>query len=112
VDIQPRRPSRVAELLALSDERTLWLRRLLDAERRGYDRGREAGYANGRRDEAVVRDRAWREFSTPIARGAPSFAELEICRYGKGGRAHFADPRPGDYPGGPVPWDGRKAGAA
>jgi hypothetical protein len=26
-------------------------------------------------------------------------AELEIRRYGPGGRAHFGDPRPGDFPG-------------
>jgi hypothetical protein len=25
--------------------------------------------------------------------------ELELLRYGPGGRAHHADPRPGDYPG-------------
>jgi len=26
-------------------------------------------------------------------------AQLEALRYGSGGRAHFADPRPGDFPG-------------
>jgi hypothetical protein len=26
-------------------------------------------------------------------------AELEARRWGPGGRAHFADPRPGDFPG-------------
>jgi hypothetical protein len=26
-------------------------------------------------------------------------AQLETLRYGPGGRAHFGDPRPGDYPG-------------
>lgn len=32
-------------------------------------------------------------------------AALEVTRWGPGGRAHFADPRPGDYQGGPVaPW--------
>ena len=25
--------------------------------------------------------------------------ELEVRRYGPGGRAHFGDPKPGDYPG-------------
>ena len=30
---------------------------------------------------------------------APSHAELEERRWGPGGRAHFADPRPGDFPG-------------
>jgi hypothetical protein len=31
--------------------------------------------------------------------------ELEQQRWGPGGREHFADPRPGDYPGGPVAWE-------
>jgi hypothetical protein len=26
-------------------------------------------------------------------------AELEVARWGPGGRAHFGDPRPGDFPG-------------
>lgn len=31
---------------------------------------------------------------------------LDQARWGPGGRGRFADPRPGDYPGGPVPWEG------
>jgi len=49
------------------------------------------------------RDRAWIEAATPIARRGPTFADLELRRWGPGGRAHFGDPRPGDYMGGPVP---------
>jgi hypothetical protein len=30
---------------------------------------------------------------------SPPYAELEQRRWGPGGRAHFADPRPGDFPG-------------
>ena len=45
------------------------------------------------------RDRAWIEAATPIANGGPTFAELELRRWGPGGRAHFGDPRPGDFPG-------------
>ena len=30
-------------------------------------------------------------------------AEMEARRWGPGGRAHFGDPRPGDYPGRQVP---------
>ena len=30
---------------------------------------------------------------------SPDHAELEKRRWGPGGRAHFADPRPGDFPG-------------
>jgi hypothetical protein len=33
------------------------------------------------------------------ARPGPSFAELKERRWGPGGRVHFADPRPGDFPG-------------
>lgn len=48
--VAPIRPDRTqAALFALSDERDLWLRRVLDAERRGYARGREAGFGEGYR---------------------------------------------------------------
>jgi hypothetical protein len=59
--------------------------------------GREmfaAGYAAAEADM----DAAWNR----IARAAvcsPPHAELEEKRWGPGGREHFADPRPGDYPG-------------
>lgn len=32
-------------------------------------------------------------------RTAVEAADLELRRWGPGGRAHFADPRPSDYPG-------------
>ena len=35
---------------------------------------------------------------TAVVRG-PDLAELEARRWGPGGRAHFGDPRPGDFPG-------------
>jgi hypothetical protein len=35
-------------------------------------------------------------------RGVVAAFELEIVRWGPGGRTHFADSRPGDYTGGPV----------
>ncbi len=34
-----------------------------------------------------------------VQHGIAGDAELEALRYGPGGRAHFADPRPGDFPG-------------
>ena len=40
----------------------------------------------------------WNELAQGVVSG-PSHAELEERRWGPGGRAHFADPRPGDYPG-------------
>jgi hypothetical protein len=48
----------------------------------------------------------------PVARGGVGVAELELRRWGPGGREHFGDPRPDDYTGGPVDWRGLKAGAA
>jgi hypothetical protein len=44
-------------------------------------------------------DRRWVEIARPVARGGPMFAELERKRWGPDGREHFADPRPGDFPG-------------
>jgi hypothetical protein len=54
---------------------------------RGYERGLAEGYARAAADvkalqHAIVRD-----------------AELEARRWGPGGRAHFADPHPSDFPG-------------
>ena len=53
----------------------------------GYERGREAGYL-----QAVADVKA-------IQHGLVLDAELEARRWGPDGRAHFADARPGDYPG-------------
>ncbi len=94
------------ERLAVSSgERDRWQQRVLAAEQAGYNRGRRdgwrAGYRRGREDEA----RAWKSALAPavdeIRRlgSGPSLAELEVARWGPGGRAHFADPRPGDFPG-------------
>jgi hypothetical protein len=54
----------------------------------------QAGYAAAEAD----RDRAWNAIAHAVVHG-PSHAELEERRWGPGGRAHFADPRPGDFPG-------------
>jgi hypothetical protein len=53
-----------------------------------------AGYSAAEAD----RDRAWNATAQAAIHG-PSCAELEELRWGPGGRAHFADPRPGDFPG-------------
>ena len=60
--------------------------------------GREM-YEAGRRDAEAEMAQAWAEAADPVAHGGPAFADLEECRWGPGGREHFADPRPGDYPG-------------
>jgi len=55
-------------------------------------------YEAGRRDAEADMARRWAEAARPVARGV-SHAELEHRRWGSGGRAHFAAPRPGDFPG-------------
>ena len=53
-------------------------------------------YEAGRREaEAEMTDR-WSRV-TAVVRG-PDLDEIEARRWGPGGRAHFADPRPNDYP--------------
>jgi hypothetical protein len=52
----------------------------------------QAGYAAAEADM----DRRWNTIAHAAVHG-PSHAELEERRWGPGGRAHFADPRPGDF---------------
>ena len=54
---------------------------------REYERGLADGYVRAIADVKAVQH------------GLVLDAELEALRWGAGGRAHFADPRPGDYPG-------------
>jgi hypothetical protein len=53
----------------------------------GYERGVAAGYRAALADVKAIQH------------GLVADAELETLRWGPGGRAHFADPRPGDFPG-------------
>ena len=55
-------------------------------------------YQAGRRDAEADMAQRWAQIARPAAHGM-SQAELEERRWGPGGRAHFADPRPGDFPG-------------
>ena len=55
-------------------------------------------YEAGRRDAEADMARFWAETARQVTRGV-SHAELEQRRWGPGGRAHFADPRPSDFPG-------------
>jgi len=57
----------------------------------------EAGYAAAEADM----DARWNRIAR-VAVCGPSHAELEEKRWGPGGRAHFGDPRPGDFPGRPA----------
>jgi hypothetical protein len=91
------------ELLALSDERDSWMRRLLSAGRDSYRRGLADGIDLGRRLEAAERDAAWNAIARPAARGGPTFAELERKRWAVRDSARtretFGLPHPDDYKG-------------
>jgi hypothetical protein len=65
-----------------------------EAYQAGRADGYRAGYAQADADQAARWNQAARS-----AIGGPSHAELEQRRWGPGGRARFADPRPGDFPG-------------
>lgn len=52
-----------------------------------YERGRAVGYVQAAADLKALQH------------GLVLDAELEGLRWGPGGREHFADPRPGDFPG-------------
>jgi hypothetical protein len=59
---------------------------------------RESFEAGKRAAEAEL-EAAWHAIADPASRGGPSWAAFEERRWGPGSRAHFADPRPGDFPG-------------
>ncbi|MGH3254843.1 MAG: hypothetical protein ACRDOU_05440 [Streptosporangiaceae bacterium] len=91
------------EFLELSDERDCWHKLLVTAQREAFDRGRATGrregYSRGRADETRDWMDALRPARAQIAARGPAHAELDLKRWGPGGRQHFADPRQGDYPG-------------
>ena len=55
-------------------------------------------YQAGRRDAEADMAARWNEIARTATRG-PTQADLEAERWGPGGREHYGDPRPGDYPG-------------
>jgi hypothetical protein len=69
----------------------------LEMARAAYRLGEADGVARGRQLEAGDLDAAWNRIAAAAL--GPSFDELEGRRWGPGGREHFADPRPGDFPG-------------
>lgn len=88
-----------ASWLALSDERDQYERRIAAAEIRGFRRGRASmadeygrGYAQCAADVKAAQQAIYNHLA--------GVSELERRRWGKHGRAHYADPRPGDYTGG------------
>jgi hypothetical protein len=62
-----------------------------------YQAGHADGYRAGYRQADADQAAQWNHAARAI--DGPDRAELEERRWGPGGRAHFADPRPGDFPG-------------
>jgi hypothetical protein len=104
---------RPAEWLALSAERDAQLSLRHTYWREGYALGYAAGsaaggyaagYDAGRRDEARDLEAAYHAMAAPVARGGPTFAELQRRRYTVHGeqrtRETFGLPHPADRPGG------------
>ena len=81
-------PQEVIEAAELAEAETRYRNQL----------GREMFAAGRRAAEAEMAER-WNRVAAPVVAGGPDLAELEARRWGPGGREHFADPRPGDYPG-------------
>ena len=69
---------------------------LAEAEIRYRNQVGRLMYEAGRRDAEADMAAQWSRVSA-VVRG-PDLAEIEERRWGPGGRAHFADPRP-DFPG-------------
>jgi hypothetical protein len=70
---------------------------LIEAESRYRNQVGRLMYEAGRREAEAEMAAEWSRI-TGATRG-PDLAELEERRWGPAGREHFADPRPGDFPG-------------
>jgi hypothetical protein len=79
----------------LAEAETRYLRQLA---REAYEAGHADGYRAGYEQAAADQAARWNA-AARAALGGPARAELEERRWGPGGRARFADPRPGDFPG-------------
>ena len=69
----------------------------LQMAREAYEAGHADGYHAGYRQADADQAARWNHAARAI--DGPARAELEERRWGPGGRAHFADPRTGDFPG-------------
>ena len=88
-------PRDVIEAAELAEAETAYRHQLArEMYQAGQRAGFEAGYRQANADEAAQ----WARIARPVVHGIPH-AELEERRWGPGGRARFADPRPGDFPG-------------
>jgi len=81
-------PAEAIEAAELADAEIRYRNQLArEAAEAAYERGQADGYLQAIADVKAVQH------------GLVLDAQLEALRYGPGGRAHFADPRPGDFPG-------------
>jgi hypothetical protein len=85
-------PDEAIEAAAAAEAETRYRNQLA---REAYEAGRQAGYRQAAADEEA----RWRQTPPVLVPHSPSHAELEERRWGPGGREHFADPRPSDFPG-------------
>ncbi len=77
------------EVVERADEITAETRYRLQFARQAQ----QAGFAAGRRSAFAEMARAWQHAAKAVTE------PVDERRWGRGGRAHFADPRPGDFPG-------------
>jgi hypothetical protein len=91
----------MADLLITSAERDRWRQRIEAAEKGAYLLGRADGYDRGYAARAAELERDWQEIARPIARGGPSYSELERRRWMLRGeqrtRGTFGQPHPDDF---------------
>ena len=66
--------------------------------REAYEAGHADGYRAGYRQADADQAARWNQAARAALYGT-THAELEERRWGPGGRARFAEPRPGDFPG-------------
>jgi hypothetical protein len=88
-----------ADLLAVSDERDIWLLRLRASWQAAYALGWQHGHAAGRREAEAEQAASWREVAVPIARGGEVQRRRWAVRAEARTRETFGQPAPGDYPG-------------
>ena len=87
-------PGDAIEAAGLAETETAYRNQL---GREMYAAGQADGYQAGYRQAEADQAAHWNQVTRPAV--GPSHAELEERRWGPGGREHFADPRPGDFPG-------------
>jgi hypothetical protein len=88
-------PRDAIEAAELAEAETAYRHQLA---REMYQAGQRAGFQAGYQQASADMAARWAQIARPVVHGI-SHAELEERRWGPSGRAHFADPRPGDFPG-------------